>query len=200
MRIPLVLGAGLVAALVAVGLVLSDSAQRQAGSNYVPERERARTIEGAGGYCQRDQDIPADTAALRLLLGTFEGPRPAVDVVVRAAGRRLTSGRIPADPVPPTEHQVVPLEPVARSTPNAIVCLRVRAGKGRRTVLYGTLGQVRFEWLRAGQESWIELLPTIVHRFALGKANPVGAWLLAVALVLLALATGAALRVAAREL
>lgn len=200
MRIPLVLGAGVLAVLVAVGVVLAGSGQRQAGSNYVPEFGQALTIKGPGERCQAGQIIPGDTAALRLLLGTFNRPGPPLEVTVRADGKLLTSGRLPASRTPPTEHVVVPLEPVEQTTPNATVCVTVRAEEDRRTVLYGTLGQVRFEWLRDGRESWVELLPTVLHRFALGKANPVGLWLLPVAALLLLLSIGVALSLAAREL
>lgn len=197
---PLVLGAGVLAVLVAVGVVLTESGQRQAGSNYVPELTQALTIKGAGEHCQVGQILPGDTAAVRLLVGTFDRPGPLLEVMVRADGKLLTSGRLAASPTPPTEHVVVPLRPVEQTTSNATVCVRVRAKGDRRTALFGTLGQVRLEWLRDGRESWAELLPTVLHRFALGKANPVGPWLLPVAALLLLLAIGAALRLAAREL
>ena len=72
--------------------------------------------------------------------------------------------------------------------------------EGRRTVLYGMPGQVRFEWLRAGEESWLELLPTVAHRFGLGKPFLSGAWVLGLAAVLLAAAWAVALRTTVREL
>lgn len=198
MRLRLVAVAGCVAVLVALAFVLVDAEPRQAGSNYVPEFAEALTLRGTDQHCQAKQTVPKDAAALRLLIGTYGRPAPRVDVRVDADGERLSSGRLPEGV--PQGHVVIAVTPVERTTPGVTVCVHVQASKGRRTVLYGTLGQVRFEWLREGRESWFELLPTVVHRFSLGKANPVGEWLLLVAGLLLALAAGAALRLGIREL
>lgn len=200
MSIPRVLGAGVVVLLVAVGVALADSGPRTAGSNYVPEYAEVVTLRGPGQRCEEGQVVPADAAGLRLLLGTFDGPRPRVDVLVTARGRTLTVGSLRSDPAPPRRHFIVPLRPVERTTAGARVCVRVRASRGARTVLYGTLGLIRLEWVREGRESWFQLLPTIVHRFALGKANPLGPWLLPFTLALFLLAALGALRLAAREL
>ncbi len=198
MRITLVAVAGGVAALIALALVLGDSERRQAGSNYVPEYAEALTLRGTDQHCQSQEIVPKGTGALRLLIGAYGRPTPPLSVRVDAAGGPLTGGRLAKGRS--EGHVVVDLTPVEKTTPNATVCIRARASKGQRTVLYGTLGKVRFEWLRNGRESWFELLPTIAHRFSLGKANPVGGWLLAVAGLLLLLAAGAALRLATREL
>jgi hypothetical protein len=80
------------------------------------------------------------------------------------------------------------------------VCIRAEEPVGRRTVLHGALGRVRLEWLREGRESWFSLLPTVVDRFSLGKANPFGAGLIWVALLLALCAATAAVRLALREL
>jgi hypothetical protein len=58
---------------------------------------------------------------------------------------------------------------------------------------------VRLAWLRPGSESRLALLPTVAHRFGLGKLNPFGPWLLAVAGLLMALAWFLALRLVVRE-
>jgi len=198
MRVSLVAGAGCVAVLIALAFVLASSERRQAGSNYVPEFAEVLTLRGAGEHCQLEQIVPKGAAALRLLIGTYGRPAPPLSVRVAAGGSPLSTGRLPDGRS--QGHVVIELEPVDRTTPGATVCIRANAPEGRRTVLHGTLGQVRFEWLREGRESWYEVLPTIVHRFALGKANPVGGWLLPVAGLLVLLAAGAALRLATREL
>jgi hypothetical protein len=91
----------------------------------------------------------------------------------------------------------IPIRQFDRLMPGLRVC--VFAGAGGRTVLYGSAGQVRFEWLRPGSESWLELFPTIAHRFGLGRWNPLGSLLLpAVALLLLA-AWAATARLVLRE-
>lgn len=200
MRRPLVAVAvaGGVAVLVVLALVLGDSERRQAGSNYVPEFAEALTLTGTEEHCQGRQVVPKDAAALRLLIGTYGRPSPTLRVRVRADGSPVSRGELPAGG--PEGHVVVGVTPVDRTISGAIVCVSVQAPKSRRTVLYGTLGEVRFEWLREGRESWFELLPTVVHRFALGRANPIGGWLLPFAALLLALSGALALRLMLREL
>jgi hypothetical protein len=200
MRIGAVLAAGLVVVAVGLALVLLDSEPRQAGSNYIPEAAEALTLAGRNASsCQADQVIPADAAALRLLVGTYERPTPEFRVSVRAEGDAIAAGRLPAGR--PEGHVVVPIEPVDETRANVDVCVEARAGRSdRRTVLYGTPNQIRLEWLRQGDESWLELLPTVAHRFGLGKPFVSGAWVLGLAAVLLGLAWVLALRLALREL
>jgi hypothetical protein len=199
MRTGALLAAALGVVAVAVVVVLLDSAPRQAGTNYVPELAPALTIEGQGEHCQRGQIVPGGAAALRLLVGTYEQPTPPIAVTVSRDDRRLARGGLRAGR--PEGHLVVPLTTVEDTTASATVCVRVgEAGEGRRTVLYGTLGQVRFEWLRSGSESWLELLPTVAHRFGLGKPLLPGWWLLGAAALLLALAWAVGLRLLGREL
>lgn len=198
MRVGLALAAGFAVVLVALGFVLADTERRQAGSNYVPEFAEAVKLEGRGRHCEREQIVPKDAAALRLLVGTYERPTPALDVSVRAGGATLSSGGLPAGRR--EGHLLIPLERVERTTSGAVVCIRVSGERGRKTVLYGTLGSVRLEWLREEPESWVELMPTLVHRFSLAKANPVGEWLLPLTALLLLAAWVAAIRTLTREL
>jgi hypothetical protein len=199
MRVGAVLAAALVAVAVGLVLVLLDTAPRQAGTNYIPESGEALTIEGNGSHCQGDQVIPADAASLRLLVGTFERPTPELSVSVRAGGQTIASGSLRAGGK--EGHVVIPIEPVEALHEHAEVCIKVRApGKGRRTVLYGVPGAVHLEWLRGGEESWLELAPTVAHRFGLGKPFLSGAWVLWLSAVLLAAAWAVALRTAVREL
>ena len=77
------------------------------------------------------------------------------------------------------------------------VCVRLRAAGA--TVLYGAQGRVRFEWIRPGSESWFALLPTIAHRFGLGRATVAGSLLLPLAALVLLAAWAAAVRLLLRE-
>ena len=198
MRIGAVVAAGLVTVAVALVLVLLDSGQRQAGSNYVPELSQAVTIKSTGSHCQGGQLIPADAASLRLLVGTYENPTPKLSVTVRAGGKAIAAGTLPAGR---TEgHLTIPIDPVDEPREDATVCVDVKGAAERRTVFYGTLGQLRFEWLRDGSETWLELLPTVAHRFGLGKPFVSGSWVLALAALLLGLAWAAALRLLMRDL
>jgi hypothetical protein len=191
-----VVAAGFALLLVALAVTLLHSAPRSAGSNFVDEHEEVTKLRGPDRLCQAGETLPADTAALRLLIGTYGRPAPALRVVARGRGGRIvTSGERRTGG--PDGHVDIPIRQVDRLTPGLRVC--VFAGAGGRTVLYGSAGQVRFEWLRPGSESWLELFPTIAHRFGLGRWNPLGSLLLpAVALLLLA-AWAATARLVLRE-
>jgi hypothetical protein len=191
-----VVAAGFALLLVALAVTLLHSAPRSAGSNFVDEHEEVTKLRGPDRLCQAGETLPADTAALRLLIGTYGRPAPALRVVARGRGGRIvTSGERRAGG--PDGHVDIPIRQVDRLTPGLRVC--VFAGAGGRTVLYRSAGQVRFEWLRPGSESWLELFPTIAHRFGLGRWNPLGSLLLpAVALLLLA-AWAATARLVLRE-
>ena len=188
--------AGSLILVAALALVLTDSKPRQSGSNNVAELEPVAEIEGSGMRCQRRAPLPADTAAVRILLGTYGRPTPEVDVTATSAGRRIASGSLPAGGQ--EGHVVVPLAPHNHETRTARVCVRVEGGE--RTVLYGSSGVVRLEWLRPGSESWLDILPIVARRFGYGKANAFGAWLLPIAGLVLALAWLLAARILVREL
>jgi hypothetical protein len=200
MRIGAVLAVGLAAVAVGLALVLLDSAPRQAGTNYVPEVGEAFTLDGPRDtHCQNGQVIPGDSAALRLLVGTNERPSPELGVTVRAGGETIATGRLPGGP--PDGRLVIPIDPVEDVRPDAEVCIEARSPEeSSRTVLYGTSGQVRLEWLREGDESWLELLGTVAHRFGLGKPFVSGGWVLLLTALLLAFAWVLALRLVLREL
>ena len=187
------------AVVVAVGLVvaLSDSKPRQSGSNYVAELGPVATLRGNDSRCQGGQVIPADTGALRLLVGTYGRPVPHMLVEVRSAGRTISSGTFSGGP---QGHVSVPLRPVHARVENATVCLAVGAPRGARTVLYGSGDQQRLEWLRPGSESWFGVLGTVAHRFGLGRGFFGGPWVLGLALLLLAGAWAVAARLTLREL
>jgi hypothetical protein len=190
-----VLAGGLLVAVVALAVVLLDGSPRQAGSNYVAEFEEAQKLRGGREHCQAGQVVPRDAAALRLLVGTYGRPAPAIDVEVTHPDGPITSGRRPAGGS--EGHLVIPLDRVDRTVGGATVCVRI-GGRGRN-VLYGQAGNVRLEYLRQGSESWIALAPTVAHRFGLAKANPFGSWLIVVAVLLLAGAWFVAVRTVARE-
>jgi hypothetical protein len=196
MRLAAAVAAGAVALLVALALVLGDSKPRQAGSNYVAELEPVGTIQGSGERCQSGLVLPADTDAVRLLLGTYGEPTPRVSVRATKGSEEVTSGSIPAGGH--EGHLDVPLRRVDAETGGVTVCVDIEGSE--RTVLYGLAGTVRLEWLRPGSESWFDLLPVVARRFGYGKANPFGSWLIVVAGLMLALAWFLAGRVLLREL
>jgi len=191
-----VVAGGFALLLVALAVTLLQSSPRSAGSNYVTELEEVAKLRGADRRCQDDESLPADTGALRLLIGTYGRPAPDLRVVVRRPGGQVvTSGALPGGG--PEGHVDIPVRELDGGEGGVRVCVVV--GEGGRTVLYGSAGRLHLEWLRPGSESWLELLPTVAHRFALGRWNPLGSLLLpAVALLLIATWFGAA-RLVLRE-
>ena len=197
MRLAAAVAAGAVALLAVLALVLTDSKPRQSGSNYVAELEPVAEVEGEGRRCQRGVVLPPDTSSVRLLLGTYGRPAPTVAVRATDGARTVTSGTLPGGGR--EGHVTVPLTPAIESETSASrVCVRVE-GSGP-TVLYGSGGTVRLEWLRPGSGSWLDLLPVVARRFGYAKANPFGSGLLVAAGLLLLLAWVAAGRLLLREL
>jgi hypothetical protein len=197
MAVRLVLAAGLVLLLTALGVTLAQSAPRAAGSNHVPEIEEAVKLKRKGGrHCQDGETIPGNAAALRLLIGTYGRPVPEMSVSARRpGGERVTAGERSAGG---REGRVdIPVERVENSASGVRVCVRV-GGPGR-SVLYGAGGRVRLEWMRPGSESWFALAPTVAHRFGLGRASVAGSLLLPFAALLLLAAWAAAVRLVLRE-
>jgi 4-amino-4-deoxy-L-arabinose transferase-like glycosyltransferase len=177
-----VVAAGFALLLVALAVTLLQSAPRSAGSNFAPEAEEVAKLRAPAQHCQDGETLPGGTGALRLLIGTYGRPAPPIRVrVTRPGGAVVTSGRLPSGG--PEGHVDIPVGEVGKSQAGVRVCIAV--GGGERIVLYGGGGRLRFEWMRPGSESWLGLLPTIAHRFALGRWNPLGSLLLPVLALLL---------------
>ena len=196
MRVGVVLAAGLAAVAVALVVLLAQSDRRQAGSNYVIESAEVAKLRGRAEHCQDGALIPADASALKLLVGTYGEPTPALRVTVRQDGTLVSSGALPAG-----RRQGTLIVPLRRSIDDTIGATQVciATGPGRRVVLYGQSGLVRLEWLRPGRETWAALTPTIAHRFGLGKALT-GSWLIVLAAALLLAGWAVAVRLVLREL
>jgi hypothetical protein len=198
-RVKAVLAAGLLVVVVALVVVLLDSKTRQAGSNYVAEAGPTVTLGRQDRHCEFEQVVPKDAAGLRVLLGTFERPSPPLEVSITTAGGEISNGRLAGGG--PDGEVVVPIERVRNLNPNATVCIKAEGlSAKRRLVLYGNGTRVRFEWVRPGRERWFDVLPTVAHRFGLGKPFVSGGWVLVAAGLLLAAAWALALRLATREL
>jgi len=196
MPVRAVLAGGLALVVVLAAVVLVGSGERSAGSNLVPESQEIVKLEGPGRHCQDGEAIPADAAALRLLVGTYGDPAPSVRVTATEDGRVVTSGRLAGGQREGVLR--VPVRTVDDYTPGTRVCVSV-SGPGR-SVLYGSSGRLRLEWLRAGSESWFGLLPTISHRMSLARSDALGGLWLPAAALLLALAWFGAIRLVLREL
>lgn len=197
MAVRAVLVAGLVLLLAAVLVTMASSAPRQAGSNHVPDTEEVVNRRGPWRQCQDGELVPKDAAWLRLVVGTYGRPTPALRVTARGRGGELvTAGGVPAGGR--EGHVFVPVRRVQSARQGVRVCVSV---SGRRpTVLYGAGGRLRLDWYRAGEETWFEILPTIAHRFSLARANPIGPALLPLAAVILLVGWVATIRIVVREL
>jgi hypothetical protein len=196
-RIGAVVAVAVVVVAAGLAVALADSKPRQSGSNYVPEAGPVATVRGNGTRCQPGQTIPADTGALRLLVGTYGRPVPGLRATVKRGGRTISSGTFAGGP---EGHVSIPMQRVARRVDGATVCIGVMAPPGTRTVLYGGSGLVRLEWLRPGSESWFGISGTVAHRFGLGRGFFGGAWVLALVAMLLAGTWVVALRLTLGEL
>jgi hypothetical protein len=197
MAVRAVLAGGFLLLLAAVVFLLSQSKPRQAGSNHVPEVAEVVKRGGSWQRCQDGETVPKDAARLRLLVGTYGRPTPELRVVARGPDReRVTSGSLP--PGGHEGHVEIPVRRVGETQTDVRVCVSV-SGSGR-TMLYGAGEGLRLEWLRAGSESWFSLVPTVSHRFGLGKANPFGSWLLALGGLVLVAVSVATARLVLREL
>ena len=196
MTVTRVVALGVAALVVALAVTLAGSAERQAGTNSVLETGQAAELTDGGENCQPGETIPADAGEVRLLVGTYGLPLPELTVTARLPdGTPVTSGRRP--PGGREGYVDIPLRRVERTTAGAEVCIRAEGNP--RTVLYGEGTAVNLNWLRPGRESWFALIPTVAHRFALGKASLFGSlWLLVVALVMV-VACALALRLVLRE-
>lgn len=206
-----VLAVGVLAILGAGLAILLQSGPRRAGTNLTSELGFAIPLEPFQEVCEPGELVPGDTGALRLDASTGGRPGPALSARVSGpAAALLSSGRLAAGW---REGSVrIPLTRVAHTAPGATICLRnlgpgkvAFAGSVPDSVFQIQLagkplgGRMRIEYMRPGSETWLTLLPTLVHRFALAKADVVRHWAAAAVLVLMLLAVALAARTLVRE-
>jgi hypothetical protein len=212
-RVRVVLGVALL--LVAGGLALdmSGRAQRGAGSNHISPAVFSASVPTGGLVCQPVTSLPSDAARVQLLIGTYGHAVP--DLEMRFLGARNTEVAVGHLPAGAREGLVtLPLIHLRAAPAPERACLRVA---GTSPVVLGgeagpvdpgaesingrqQPGRVSLLYLRSGKESWWQLLPTLAHRFGLGKASLFGDWTLSVvALLLLGVWVGA-VRLLVREL
>jgi hypothetical protein len=202
----------MLAIAVAFAVLLTHSEPRRSGTDYTPNANFAAVLKPGQETCQAHELLPADTAAVRMEIGTYGKPGPRVSVSVTGEhGEALAAGSLV-----PGWHQGVVEIPVARvhvASAETTACLRDDgpsrvavagdSGDSFHTMRVGgrTIqnAQVLYEYMRPGSESWLQLLPTAVYRSTLGKSGLVRHWAWAGALALMLLAIGLALRAIARE-
>jgi hypothetical protein len=186
-----VLAGGLAIVLAAVAVLLSDRQPRMAGSNLVPDFGLLPELPAGKRLCQTEELVPAGAATVRVRIAASRAPG-LLDLNVEAGGNRVTRGRVAT--TPGDQFLTVPIEPVARTTDGARLCITNRgaspvalAGSDRiqppAKADGGSLpGRVRVDYFRPGRESWWALIGTVVHRFGYGRADLLGSWTLFLAL------------------
>jgi len=208
-RLALGLAALLVLALLA--LEMSGAAPRSAGSDHNNPAVFAATGHGGGTLCQPIVPLPLDVARAQLLIGTYGHPVPALQLSFSGAGGAVATGSRAAGGKEGTV--VIPVHRVSSRVASSF-CLHVG---GHATVAFGGEGgpigasselvdgkaqggRVSLLYLRAGSESWWQILPSLDHRFGLGKASVFGDWTLPVLVLVLLGVWIAAMRLLLREI
>jgi hypothetical protein len=201
-----VLAGGLLVIVLVLCLTLLQSAPRRSGTDLTPEYAFVTGISAGGSICQNQEILPEDTAALMMTIGTYGKPGPALHLTVaEEAGRRLTSGGLPAGWRQGTVR--IPVARAPASKGNVVVCLHdlgpggIAVGGDPGDPGYSILvnghpffAHLRIEYMRPGSESWFALLPTVIHRFSLGKSNLIRHWAAIATLLAVLLAIGLAVR------
>ncbi len=205
------MGVGLIALAVILLVVLGQKAQRRSGTDLTPNGAFVAALAPGEQTCQGDELLPGGTSAARATIGTYGKPGPRLKLTfTRPGGALLSSGRLAAG----WREGVVqiPLTHVSTAVAGARACLR-DLGPGSIAVA-GTLpdpgfvmqvgarqleGRLRYDYMRPGRESWLQLLPTIVYRSTLAKGGLVRHWAWIGAVVLMLLAVGLAARTIIRE-
>jgi hypothetical protein len=212
-RVRVVLGVTLLLALGALVLDMSGRAPRSAGSDHASPVIFSASVPGGGTLCQPIAPLPEDATRAQILIGTNGRPAPELRLrFLDAAGAPVVAGEVPAG-----AHEgyvTIPLERTAGTRASTKACLRVGGsspvalgGEGGAInpvseVVNGSqqAGRITLLYLRGGDESWWQLLPTLTRRFGLGKASFFGDWTLPVAALLLLGAWVATVRLLVREL
>jgi hypothetical protein len=204
------LAAALALLTVALVLVLLHSPMSVARTNGTPGEEEIIALARRGAtFCQAGELVPRGTAAIRLSLSAFTGPR--VTVAVSAGGRMVTTGQRGSGWT--SRVVTVPVRPLPRPVAGATVCVSFPLrdevltvfGKATPASLAAredgrpSPGRLWIEYLHAGGRSWASLLPSVVRHFGFGRAAP-GTWIALLALALLVAVAALSVRLAVKEL
>jgi hypothetical protein len=206
----LVVVIGSLALLIAGLVTLLQRAPRRAGTNLTANTGFVIPLEAGELLCEPGELVPGDTGALRLSISSGAVPGPRLDATIEAAGRRLAAGDLASGWRSGTV--TIPISHVRTTEQGATVCI-VNHGASRISIggsvpdanFYMAIGgkplsgRMRIEYMRPGSESWLALLPTLAHRFALAKADLVRHWAATAALLLMLFAVVLALRTVLRE-
>jgi hypothetical protein len=204
--VQIALAAGLALLAIAIAVVLSRAPLTVAGTNSIPAHSPVYFASGRAVGCQPSGTIPEGTTAIRVSVSQNTGPKVTLEALsgpfVVARGERQAGWGI-------TETVTVPVKRVARTIPNAKICVafgraiepvQINGVLVRATSAAGPpTADVRFavEYLRPGSSSWWSLASTVARRMGFGHA-PSGTWivflLLALSIAIVVLASWLILR------
>lgn len=194
-----VLAVGLLAIAIAGTAILLRREHRRAGTNLTADAGFAIPLGPGQQLCEPGELLPGDTGALKLDASTNGLPGPRLSASLSGPSGPVSSGYLKAGWRSGTVSILVSRVP--NTVSGATVCL---SNLGSRQVAFGgsvpdsgffiqlagkpLSGRLRIEYMRPGRESWLELLPTLAHRFSLAKADLVRHWAAGAALLLMLLA------------
>jgi len=203
----IVLAVGVATLIVAFAVGGSRPVLRLAGSNGVGPGEFVAVVGAGETVCQAASQLPAGTGSLRMVIGTYGTPGPELRTAVRTEGGRrvLRPGRlragwtqgtvdVPLGGVTTADRSDVRLCVANRgATRIAVAGTRTSRADAARVAGRPASGRVRLAYVEARRTSAWSLSDRIWSRMPFGRGLWDGAapWL---ALVLVALAAGAALR------
>lgn len=204
MRPRVALAAALLCIVGVFVIEMSGSARRLSGTNHIDPLDFVVTVPANGRVCQPIAFLPADTGAVKFLIGTYGRPLPDISSEFVAGGEVLAAGALPAGGK--QGYVAVPLRYSRQSGTQGTICLRF--GGDRQIALGGeplaaspssatvngtpSPAGLALYYLRKHPESWWQMLPTLAQRFGFGKAALFGNWTLpAAAMLLLATWVGA---------
>ncbi|HEX7292409.1 MAG TPA: hypothetical protein VF250_14915 [Conexibacter sp.] len=195
-----VLAFGLLAFVAGLFAVLSQRAQRLAGTNDVSATTVLTQRVDSLRICQADELLPADADVVRIAMqpATPDGGPPLritwhdPDGRVLAHGSLSAGWRAPAPPVPLRRAIAIASDVrgrlclvFGRAGEAVLLGDTSAAAQGGMASPRGLDGRIRVEYLRAGRETWWSVAPAVTARMGRGRAFD-GAWA-ALLVVLLAI-------------
>jgi hypothetical protein len=202
---------GLAGIVVTLAVLLGHSERRRSGTDLTPNGAFVGFVGADQEACQEQEPLPADTSAVRMTIGTRGLPGPGIRVTLTEPGGRLASfgglrpGWRQGVVTIPMKHTSMPLEGlracVRDEGPAPIQLAGTTPDPGYHFEVAGSVleGRLRFDYLRPGRESWLQLLPTLAYRSTVAKSDLVRHWAWAGAIVLMLLAAGFAVTTVIRE-
>jgi hypothetical protein len=206
----LVLAVGLLAITIAAAAILLQREPRRAGTNLTADAGFVIPLGAGQQLCEPGELLPGDTGALKLDASTDGLPGPRLSATLSGPRGPVSSGYLKAGWHPGAVS--IPVSRVRDTVSGATVCLRNLGD--RRVTFAGSApdsgffiqlagkplsGRLRIEYMRPGRESWLQLLPTLAHRFSLAKSDLVRHWVAGATLLLMLLALVVATRTLLQE-